>query len=765
MKRLVPAFAIVFWWASAMFASEPTPLRSLRAVSALSNDQASLHPPVAFEATVTYYAHNLKNMNVQDDGIGIYVKLTGDVAVAAGDRVLIEGTAEPSFLPYVIAKSVKVMRHGMLPKPVSASFDDLFGIKDNCKLITVRGVVRAADLVTSAVTPTGRLHLLMHGGYIDLEVDSHDIEALKRLLDAEVEVTGTAGRKFDGKMQQTGAKVKVSSLADIKVLQSAPASPWSLPITPLDKIITGAHVRDLTQRLLVHGSITYYQPGSAVVLQDGDKSLWVATQTSEPMGIGDVAEATGFPETHDGLLMLNHAEVQDSHVQAPIPPQPATWRQLAFWGRSKLGAHQDDLVSIDGRVVAEIREAAQDDYILVADGKLFTAVYRHPPAPAPLPPMLQVPLGSTIRVTGICIAVQTDPFNDEAPFNILLRSFDDIAVVAEPSMLNIRNLTILAGLLLLAVVAVGARSWMLERKVRLQTAALAARIEADAALERKRSRILEDINGSTPLAEVLEEITEMVSVMLEGAPCWCEVADGARRGNGSTPKEGVGILRKQILSHSGQELGGVLAQFRLGTLPTTSETEALTVGAGLAALAIETRRLYSDLRHRSEFDLLTDTHNRFSLESDLDKEIAESRETARIFGLVYIDLDRFKQINDRYGHRMGDLYLQEAARRMKHQLRSRDSLARLGGDEFAVLLPAVRSRFEVEEIAGRLESCFGAPFALEGALLHGSASVGTALYPEDGVTRDTLLNAADAAMYAAKSAKSPPPFEQGHIRR
>ena len=102
------------------------------------------------------------------------------------------------------------------------------------------------------------------------------------------------------------------------------------------------------------------------------------------------------------------------------------------------------------------------------------------------------------------------------------------------------------------------------------------------------------------------------------------------------------------------------------------------MGAALASLAIGTRRLYSDLVHRSEFDLLTDIQNRFSMEKHLDALIDEARRTAGIFGIIYIDLDGFKQVNDVYGHHIGDLYLQDAASRMKRQLRPGDILARLG---------------------------------------------------------------------------------------
>jgi diguanylate cyclase (GGDEF)-like protein len=395
----------------------------------------------------------------------------------------------------------------------------------------------------------------------------------------------------------------------------------------------------------------------------------------------------------------------------------------------------------------EVRQSAQDEYVLVSDGQLFSAIYRHPGIEGlNLPPMKQIPLGARIRVTGICILEDSNPFDHEVPFDILLRSFDDIAVVARPSLLTVRNLTFAVGLLLFIVFAVGARSWSIERRARQQTAALAS-------IERRRSRILEDINGTRPLAEIIEQITELVSFRLKGAPCWCQIAGGALLGTCPKNLPALRILRQEIPARSGPPLGEIFAAFNPQAKFHSIESESISVAAALAALAIETRRLYSDLVRRSEFDLLTDIHNRFSLEKHLDALIEEARRNAGIFGLIYIDLDEFKQVNDVYGHRVGDLYLQEVAMRMKRQLRSHDMLARLGGDEFAVLVSMVRSRAVAEEIAHRLELCFDEPFPVEGYVLHGSASVGLAIYPEDGSTRDSLLSASDAAMYVSKHTK------------
>jgi diguanylate cyclase (GGDEF)-like protein len=746
MKTWIAALGVILASASAVWAAAPAPLTTLRAVHGLSNAEASQSLPVAFEATVSYFRDYEHTLFVEDDGVGIYVYAPADARLVPGDRVLIKGITRPSFHPYIADSSVTLLRHGSLPHPMPANYGMLIAADHDCILVTVHGVVRSADLKISSMVLSTRLNVLIDGGIIQVNIESNDASAISKLLDSEVEITGTASGVFDGKMQQTGILIHVQSLAGVKILKPAALFPWSLPVTPMDRILTHEQVNDLTQRVRVSGTITYYQPNSAIVLQSGSRSLWVMTSTISPLRIGDQADAIGFPEVHDGFLTLNEGSVRDNQVQSPIAPQPATVSQLAS------SKHIFDLVSIEGQVVMEVRENSQDEYVLAADGQAFSAIFRHPVVAGmfPLPPPKLIPLGSRVSVTGICAQQNSNPFDAQVPFNILLRSLDDITVVAKPSLLSIRNLILLVCLLLGVLVSVGARGWTLERKIRRQTAAMAARVEAEALLEHRRSRILEDINGARPLAEILEQITEMVSFRLDGTPCWCEVTDGARLGNCPADGATLRVAREDIPARSGPPLGTLFAGFAPGTEPAIYENEALFVGARLATLAIETRRLYADLRHRSEFDLLTDINNRFTLDKQLDALIQQAREKAGIFGLIYIDLDKFKLVNDTCGHHVGDLYLQEVALRMKRQLRPTDMLARLGGDEFAAVVPMARSRAEVEEIAQRLERCMDAPFTIEGNLLHGSASVGAAVYPEDGTSKDTLLSFADAAMYTAK---------------
>jgi diguanylate cyclase (GGDEF)-like protein len=754
-KRISLVVALILGSASSALAVGPAPLTTLRQVHALSNEQAKTALPVAFEATVTYFRNYEKTMFVQDGNIAIYVQATTNTKFVPGDRIFIKGVTHESFRPFVLSDNLTLLHHGALPAPMPADYDQMIRSERDCMLVTVRARIRAADMLLNSGVRSVSLQALTDGGTIEAVVDSEDSAPFAGLLDSDVEITGAASGRFDGKMQQTGILIHVSSWAGVKVLKHATTSPSSLPITPMDQVLTAYHVQVLSQRIRVHGTVTYYQPGVAIVLQDGPRSLWVQTHSINPVHIGDVADVTGFPGLHDGFLTLTNGEIERTGVQAPVAPQPASWNQLV------MSKNVFDLVSIEGTVVNEVHEPAQDEYVLRSDNHVFSVIFRHP-ATAELDtgmvrPFGDIPEDTRIRVTGICMLDDSNPFNAQVPFTILMRSYDDIAVVAKPSWLNIRNLLILIGFLLLAVCVAGVRGYTLERQVRRQTATLAARIEADAALEhhqaqieQSRSRILEDINGSRPLAEILEQIVELVSFKLGGTPCWCEVTDGARLGAVPPAAASFRIVEEPIPARAGTQLGTLSAAFDSGSQPSSVEDDALSMGARLATLAIETRRLYTDLLHRSEFDLLTDVHNRFSLDKLLDSRIEQARLHAGIFGLIYIDLDEFKQVNDVYGHQVGDLYLQEVAVRMKRQLRSNDLLARLGGDEFAVLVAEVHTRAGIEEIASRLEHCFEEPFAVEGYVLRGSGSVGVAVYPEDGATRDSLLSAADAAMYVSK---------------
>jgi diguanylate cyclase (GGDEF)-like protein len=747
MKELVSAFVLFLAAALPSHAAKVAsatdgPITSLAVLHTLGNDQASRTLPVAFEGVVTYYRRGNDDLFVQDGEDSIYVDTRPDLNVVLGDRVLITGHTHASFRPEIEADSVRFLRRDTVPAATTATFRQMIRGDLDTRRVAVRGLVVSSDLLTDAGSQKLYLQVLMDSGSIDAEAPYDGSIKPADLLDAEVELTGAVAGKFDYKIQMTGILLQIPSLAGVQILRPAAERPSSLPVTPMDRVITGYDVQERSQRVHIQGTVTYYQPGSALVLEDGGKSLWVMTQYEQPMAIGQKVDVTGFPTVHNGSLALARGEVEDRGGNAPIAPAELNATEL------NEGMHAFDLVSVEGRLLMAVRDSGQDQYVLVSDGHLYSAVLRHrePDLGSQPQPFKKVAIGSKVRMTGICVVENGDRYLGPVAFEVLLRTPEDIAVVRSPSLLSVDNLIGVVVFLLLVILAVAARQWFLERRVRRQTTELAY-------VEKRRRLILEDINASRPLPEILDQITELVSYGLRGAPCWCDLADGTRFGNRPANFTGLRTVEFPIQKPGGSPLGVLYVAFHHLTQNAANEDSTLSMAAALVILALETHRLYSDLIHRSEFDLLTEINNRFSFEKRLNAMLRDYSGTGRVFGLIFLDFDGFKQLNDQYGHQVGDLYLGAAAARMKKQIRPSDLLARIGGDEFALLVSDITHRDDVVEIAGRVKDCFAQPFSIEGHQLDGAASLGIAFYPDDGTTKDELLSAADTAMYAEKNSR------------
>lgn len=170
--------------------------------------------------------------------------------------------------------------------------------------------------------------------------------------------------------------------------------------------------------------------------------------------------------------------------------------------------------------------------------------------------------------------------------------------------------------------------------------------------------------------------------------------------------------------------------------------------------------VFSDITHKKEdqqkleklahFDTLTGLPNRVLFQDRLNSSLARSKREKERMAIMFIDLDRFKQVNDSLGHRIGDMLLCEVAKRLQLSVREVDTVARLSGDEFTVILTDLAQMQDVEIVASRIVKSVGAPYFLDGHELFVSASVGIAIYPEDGVDSKDLMRHADVAMYSAK---------------
>lgn len=168
------------------------------------------------------------------------------------------------------------------------------------------------------------------------------------------------------------------------------------------------------------------------------------------------------------------------------------------------------------------------------------------------------------------------------------------------------------------------------------------------------------------------------------------------------------------------------------------------------AAAIERKQMHERLQHMAQYDQLTHLPNRQLFLDRLKTALARARRDQTLLSLLFIDLDRFKHVNDTLGHAMGDLLLQRVAQRLLECVRASDTVARLGGDEFVVLLEGGHAREHATTAAEKILAAFGKDFDLEGERLQVLPSIGVAIYPEHGCEEHHLLCQADEAMYVSK---------------
>ncbi|POM12863.1 bifunctional diguanylate cyclase/phosphodiesterase [Pseudomonas sp. WP001] len=176
-------------------------------------------------------------------------------------------------------------------------------------------------------------------------------------------------------------------------------------------------------------------------------------------------------------------------------------------------------------------------------------------------------------------------------------------------------------------------------------------------------------------------------------------------------------------------------------------THFVAVFADISSLKLAQARLDYQAHH----DPLTGLPNRTLFESRLQAALTGQQESGNQGAVLFLDLDRFKHINDSLGHPVGDLLLKDIAVRLKDQLRDIDTVARLGGDEFIILLPGLQQASDAQYLANKLLDCFTPPFQAGEHEFFISASIGTSLYPQDGTDVATLVKNADAAMYRSKA--------------
>src|ERR1019366_2121768 len=253
--------------------------------------------------------------------------------------------------------------------------------------------------------------------------------------------------------------------------------------------------------------------------------------------------------------------------------------------------------------------------------------------------------------------------------------------------------------------------------------------------------------GSTtpPLARAVEEHRLVVTRDVPDDPLWAACRETF------APHGIAACWTIPIETGVGVVLGTLSVLLPEARRPERADTALLSNAASLAAIAIEQRQLAEQLAFQARFDSLTSLPNRLSFEESLQKAASRAVTSGERVVLAYVDLDRFKQVNDTFGHAGGDVLLREIAFRLSSALVDGDVVARMGGDEFCVLrveAPGLATAQNV--LPERILEALRAPFDLRGDEVFVGASVGVSVFPDDARDIVALQRHADAAMYAAK---------------
>jgi diguanylate cyclase (GGDEF)-like protein len=194
---------------------------------------------------------------------------------------------------------------------------------------------------------------------------------------------------------------------------------------------------------------------------------------------------------------------------------------------------------------------------------------------------------------------------------------------------------------------------------------------------------------------------------------------------------------------------GELKRCAISFRPLSDEAGATNGAIACLTDVTESARMREELSHRATYDELTGCHNRASLMRALDARITD-RGALAMPGVIFIDLDRFKQVNDRFGHACGNELLKIVAQRIKAVVRSRDIVGRIGGDEFLVMLPDVEDVEQAMKLAQRLAAALSLDVSLGDAIVANRASIGIACSSASRGDAESLVALADRAMYESK---------------
>jgi len=632
------AITFVFWifCAICLFAhcekagasTAPRPLTRVEQVRQLSQTQGTLAVPVRITGVITAFSGYKNSFFLQDKQFGISVDRTDNAEAHVGDKVEVIGTSSAGlFAPVILASHVQVLGHGSSPRASPMRYSDLLNGAQDSNWIELKGVVHSARREDLFGHPIVHVSLDVDGQPVGILLQDFPWVDENHLVDASVRVRGVCSSDFNVKRQFVAASLFVPARGDFEVLRSTGSNAFAMPIVPIRNVF---QFGQKLHRVRVVGVSTYQEPGHVLYLQDGNDGIRIETSSKELSEPGQKVEVVGFPAVGDYSPMLTDGSMRIAGSANAILPLHVEAGKVIRHQDFEEAPYDDQLVEVQGLVVEDDLERDMRILVLRGDNQIFEASL---PSQRSARQSKRIEVGSFISVTGICNVVanaERRPYS----FTVLMRSPNDIVVLAKASWWTRTHTSAVLITLILFVSATGLWVIVLRYRVREQTR----------------------------------------------------------------------VIRES--EHRFREL--------------------------------------------AETDVLTGLPNRLMLDERIAACLARSESRQLKAAILTIDIDHFKEINDAYGHDVGDECLKIVAQRLRSRVRKVDAISRTGGEEFTEVIGCLEDMESGLTVTNSILKLFREPLALENCELKVTVSIGAALYPDHGPDIRTLRKQSDQALYEAK---------------
>jgi diguanylate cyclase (GGDEF)-like protein len=618
-------------------------LTTAKEIHDLSLFDAKRRYPVHLQAFCLFCFPDWHGFFAHDGVSGIFVEQKNQAllgtAIHPGVLLDIVGVTGPGdYSPIVDQATLRVIGERPLPPARLVSIDRLTGGAEDGQWLAFEGIVRSArinNLMVDFVISSGRLQ-------IEVGTARNNKTDFSWLVHARVRVSGSTGPIFNQRGQIIGMGVYSPSLDYLQILQPPPADPFSIPLSPVNRVYDYTPGSGSEHPVRIRGVVTA-RWGKTVFITDGDHSASILNIEMTTLKPGDVVEAVGYPSLGDASHTMEDAIFKQLGT-APLPLPRSVSAADALSGN-----YEGDLIRLNGRLIGQQEATDQTTLLIDTSGAVFSAVL---PRGLKEQSLINLRNGSRIQLTGICVISETKASrNYRLPtgFQILLRSPEDVVVLEKPTWWTPVHAALVLALALTGTL--GVLVWVMFLRRRLQKQTKQMREQAD-------------------------------------------------------------LLREQT-----QQL----------------------------------RESEERFRHMALHDNLTGLATRLLLQDRMDVAMESARRHKTGLTLLMVDLDKFKEINDTFGHQAGDEVLRVTANRLLEAVRKSDTVARIGGDEFIVLFSELSDAQIAERTAGNMVKTLAAPIAYEGRDLPVSVSIGVCTNSGVELDADALLKNADEALYRAKA--------------